>query len=236
LLTVLPNEIGFLSALQILHIFFCNDLERLPSTIGELEQLKKLTLRYNPFLQSIPKEIGMLNNLRRLQIASCNLLTILPDKIGQLSQLQSLTLTDCRGLERLLSTMGELQHLAKLQIDKCCCLRSLPPLILDLTELQSLELTDMPEKQIVQFFVPGCNNLHKLLESVDLDGCNLGKGNSMSKVWSFLLHCPKLESVRLQDNSIASLCATANHQVSIDYCSLSCAVRFQHPTTFQNRH
>jgi hypothetical protein len=101
--------------------------------------------------------------------------------------------------------MGGLQHLSKLKISMFDNLQSLPPSILDLTELQSLELTYMPEKQIAAFFVPGCKNLQKSLKSVDVDGCNLGKGDAMSKVWGFLLHCPKLERVRLQDNSIASL-------------------------------
>jgi hypothetical protein len=63
----------------------------------------------------------------------------------------------------------------------------------------------MPEKQIGECFVPGCNNLQKSLKRVDLVGCNLDKGDGLSKVWSFLLLCPKLEHVRLQDCSITSL-------------------------------
>jgi hypothetical protein len=147
----------------------------------------------------------MLNNLQNLRIGECESLAFLPDEIGQLSCLQDLTLMRCRGLERLPSTMGELQNLSNLTIQGCTNLRSLPPAILDLTELQSLYLASLPETQIADFFVPGCNNLQKSLKSVVLDRCNLGKGDDLSKVWSFLLHCPKLERIRLRGNHIVSL-------------------------------
>jgi hypothetical protein len=101
--------------------------------------------------------------------------------------------------------MGELQHLSELTIAMCNNLRSLPPSILDLTELQSLELGNLPEEQICDFFVPGCNNLHKSLESVVMHSCNLREGDGLSKVWNFLLRCPKLESIDLRQNHIASL-------------------------------
>jgi Leucine-rich repeat (LRR) protein len=146
----------------------------------------------------------MLNNLRSLKIEICDLLTVLPDEIGQLSRLQTLMLFYLR-LKRLPSTMGELQHLSELFIHNCCRLRSLPPSILDLTELQSLGFRDFPEKQICDFFVPGCNNLQKSLESVVMHNCNLGEGEGLSKVWSFLLHCPKLERIDLAGNHIANL-------------------------------
>jgi hypothetical protein len=35
--------------------------------------------------------------------------------------------------------------------------------------------------------------------------CNLGKEDGLSKMWSFLLQCPKLERVTLEGNRIASL-------------------------------
>jgi hypothetical protein len=100
--------------------------------------------------------------------------------------------------------MGELQHLSKLKICSCFNLQSLLPSIF-LTELQILELTSLPEKQICEFFVPGCNNLHKSLECVVMHNCNLGEGDGLSKVWSFLLHCPKLDRIDLAHNRIASL-------------------------------
>jgi Leucine-rich repeat (LRR) protein len=205
-LTLLPNEIGFLPELQELNISNCCRLERLPPTIGALQRLGSLKLAAMSSLQVIPKEIGMLTNLKELHLKSCPLLAVLPDEIGQLSQLRVLNLWCCGRLERLPPTMGELHNLSSFEMDTCDRLRSLPPEMLMLPNLQTLHLRECPdESRIVDFFMPGFHNLQTSLKRLIVDGVNLGQGDDLSKVWSFILRCPKLASVELNQNDIANL-------------------------------
>lgn len=68
------------------------DLTSLPSEIGILTNLKRLSL-YNSKLTSLPSEIGNLSNLQRLYVFN-NKLSELPIEIGRFNNLQSLNLSD----------------------------------------------------------------------------------------------------------------------------------------------
>jgi hypothetical protein len=85
----LPDSIGNLENLTELDL--CdNQLQSLPDSIGNLENLTELDLRENQ-LQSLPDSIGNLNNLTELYLRD-NQLQSLPDSIGNLNNLQRINL------------------------------------------------------------------------------------------------------------------------------------------------
>jgi internalin A len=80
-------------------------LTQVPPEIGQLSNLQELYLYYNQ-LTTLPPEIGQLNSLRRLYLDN-NQLTSLPSEIGQLSNLCVLSLRD-NNLRHLPTSLGNL--------------------------------------------------------------------------------------------------------------------------------
>jgi len=99
----LPKEIGNLKNLRLLSLGGPNLLTKLPSSIGNLKNLKELYLNYN-YLTKLPSSIGNLTQLREL-VLSDNDLTELPESIGNLRNLERLDLIrnpDLRTIPRTL--------------------------------------------------------------------------------------------------------------------------------------
>ena len=69
-----------------------NQLTSIPSSIGDLNNLKYLNLYYND-LSSIPESIGELNSLVKLEL-NVNNLTTIPESIGNLTALEYLWLNN----------------------------------------------------------------------------------------------------------------------------------------------
>ena len=85
----LPESIRNLkSTLQILHIDNNYELSAIPSSIGELSNLRWLNLGYNN-LTTLPAEIGKLRNLERLYVNN-NHITELPLEVWALKKLEEL--------------------------------------------------------------------------------------------------------------------------------------------------
>ncbi|MBQ9683370.1 MAG: WG repeat-containing protein [Neisseriaceae bacterium] len=137
----LPESIGQLQNLQTLSLFYCNNLTTLPESIGQLQNLQKLSLSYYDNLTTLPESIGQLQNLQKLYLI-CKNLTTLPESIGQLQNLQELYLTGCKNLTTLPESIGQLQNLQKLYLADCKNLTTLPESIGQLQNLQKLNLAD----------------------------------------------------------------------------------------------
>jgi len=89
LLKISP-DIQNLTKLERLEITKSN-LTTLPKEIGELQNLRVLTIGWGGQLKSVPQEIGNLENLEVLDLWRNNL-TILPKTIGNLKNLKQLRL------------------------------------------------------------------------------------------------------------------------------------------------
>ena len=86
-MSVLPDSIGGLKALETLDLTECENLITLPESIGGLTALEKLFLPHCVALTALPDTIGELNSLTNLDLSACNKLVALPDSIGGLKAL-----------------------------------------------------------------------------------------------------------------------------------------------------
>ncbi|MFX0171503.1 MAG: leucine-rich repeat domain-containing protein [Candidatus Hodarchaeota archaeon] len=109
----------------------------LSSTIGNLSELKSLTLR-KINSKELPKEIGQLTNLKMLYISDCKIESI-PKEIGLLTNLKKLIISDCE-LKSIPEELGNLSNLEFLMIYKTE-IDSLPISIGNLKQIQHLNLT-----------------------------------------------------------------------------------------------
>ena len=90
----LPSLSG-LQSLTILHISHC-DLSLIPNDIGYLSSLEFLDLSGNNFV-SLPESLSQLSNLRKLYLEGCKRLQLLENV---LSNIDSIIADDCTSLER----------------------------------------------------------------------------------------------------------------------------------------
>ncbi|MFZ2280594.1 MAG: COR domain-containing protein [Prosthecobacter sp.] len=134
-LTMLPPEIGQLTALRYLYLFN-NQLSTLPSEIGQLTALTNLYLSNNQ-LSTLPPEIGKLTTLTSLRLHH-NQLSTLPPEIGKLTTLSDFPLHDNQ-LSILPPEIGQLHGLAALFLQNNL-LCTLPSEIGHLSRLTNLHL------------------------------------------------------------------------------------------------
>ena len=125
LLTTLPPEIGRLTALRLLSLDG-SQLTALPPEIGTLTALTGLSLDDNQ-LAALPPEIGTLTTLQVLSLAG-NQLTALPPEIGTLTALQVLSLKDNQ-LTALPPEIGRLSALTELYLHDNPALGLLPEVL-----------------------------------------------------------------------------------------------------------
>ena len=88
----IPEEIGFLSELQVLQLPFNNIIGQLPSSIGILSKLRELSLFNNNLNQPLPDTLVNLKNLEQLSLSNNSITGTLPKRIGQMSSLKMLLL------------------------------------------------------------------------------------------------------------------------------------------------
>ena len=89
----IPSEIGLLTNLTYLNLFYNEVSGPIPPEIGNLVNLTYLNLGYNELSGSIPSEIGNLLNLNYLILGNNHFSGTIPSEIGNLVNLESLDLT-----------------------------------------------------------------------------------------------------------------------------------------------
>ena len=144
-LTSLPSTIGQLTDLRILDLRN-NSLKRLSEAIGQLSGLEELYL-YENQLTSLPESIGQLQSLAILGLSD-NQLINLPLEIERLKSLKILFLSG-NNLTRFPPSIGKLVNLVRLGLSENS-LTDIPPEIGQLANLQRLDivsnkLTSLPE-------------------------------------------------------------------------------------------
>lgn len=137
---VLSDKLGNLTGLEVLEMNFL-EIVSLPSSIGNLMNLKKLDLAFNSELQDIPVEIGNLTRLEYLSFRQCGRIKFLPSSIGHLRNLREMNLNYTSMSQGLPEEIGNLTNLKVLSL---CCehIESLPTSIGNLMNLEAMDLSD----------------------------------------------------------------------------------------------
>ncbi|XP_056169334.1 disease resistance protein RUN1-like [Syzygium oleosum] len=132
-LAEIDPSIGELQRLNYLKIKWCPHLKELPKEIGCLTALKELILIQGHNVRYLPDSIGNIRGLSRLVIEDTGLIE-LPETIKGLVDLKHLCLVNCTYLNSLSDALGELKSLTELDLSGTT-LGNLPCLIWNLEDL-----------------------------------------------------------------------------------------------------
>eukprot|EP00271_Cylindrocystis_brebissonii_P014286 TRINITY_DN35598_c0_g1_i1.p1 TRINITY_DN35598_c0_g1~~TRINITY_DN35598_c0_g1_i1.p1 ORF type:complete len:457 (-),score=16.57 TRINITY_DN35598_c0_g1_i1:305-1675(-) len=135
---------GQLETLRQLHIF-SKGLRSLPSSLGSLSLLERLSLRCeNLGFDGLHRLFGLVNaRLTTMKLTNCRHLSSLPDSIGKLQSLEHFTLLDCEHITGLPESFGSLIALKRLRIEGCQEFRALPSSFGTLSSLRELTLVSL---------------------------------------------------------------------------------------------
>ncbi|XP_056165228.1 disease resistance protein RUN1-like [Syzygium oleosum] len=140
-ITEIPTSIGSLRKLKKLSAFCCKSLREIPSSIGNLHNLQHLNLFGCESLKELPEEVGELKDLEELVLAKSGI-TEIPTSIGSLTNLKELSFRCCRSLREIPSSIGDLQNLQLLDLYGCESLKGLPEEVGELKDLEELVLDE----------------------------------------------------------------------------------------------
>ncbi|WVZ24708.1 hypothetical protein V8G54_003252, partial [Vigna mungo] len=113
-------------------------IKELPSSFGNLVNLRSLLLNKCTDLESLPNSIVNLKCLRKLDCSGCAKLTEIPTHIGRLSSLMEMSLRKS-GIVNLPESMAHLSSLKSLDLSDCKKLECIPPIPPFLKQLVALD-------------------------------------------------------------------------------------------------
>ncbi|CAM6085893.1 unnamed protein product [Calypogeia fissa] len=165
--------LGELRNLRILSLCDIQGPTHLPESFGNLPQLKRLTLQCLE-LTTLPDSFGNLKALEHLALESVDILN-LPESFGELSSLATLVFNGCEKLASLPESFGRLSSLTGLRICDCSVLNCEQATQFDLHENLS-SLTYLSLKRCTSLErLPVSFGLLLSLEALNLEGCVLLK-------------------------------------------------------------
>jgi Leucine-rich repeat (LRR) protein len=179
----IPKNILAQKQLSLLNIngtkYTQNQLKKIPFEIGEMNNLKTLSLAYCN-IDSIPTEIEKLNHLTSLDLNS-NKLSVFPMEISKLTSLTDLDLSD-NSLQNIPIEIGKLTNLTELYLSNNQ-LTFLPPEFGNLSKLTTLFLCDNRLETLP-------NEIKQLtnLKYLDLVGNNFSEAEKQ-KIETWLPNC-----------------------------------------------
>jgi Leucine-rich repeat (LRR) protein len=163
----LPNELWQFTALETLTIRGFKNVTSIED-IGQLKALKSLTLDTMPLLKALPASLGQLDKLEALTLKYLISIAVFPEEIGQLKALKSLTLEGMYSISKLPASLGQLDKLETLTLAQLPFLKTLCEEIVQLTALKSLELNYLGKLQALPASIGQLDNLEALtLESLN---------------------------------------------------------------------
>ena len=155
----LPPELGLLTELEVLLLYYNGISGTLPRELGDLENLVTLSLWGNGLIGVIPPALGDLTNLRTLELQVNNLTGSIPAELGALTNLRHLNLAynDLEGpIQPELRTLTKLEGLS-LQSNNLTDV--IPPWLSQHSELRELDLRD---NELIGSIPPELGNLREL--------------------------------------------------------------------------
>ncbi|CAI5954035.1 unnamed protein product [Closterium sp. NIES-65] len=138
---VLPDSFCGLPALEHVSLRGCV-FSHLPSNLGQLRNLKNLTLKLLMQLVELPTSICLLSALTSLTLVHCRVLAKLPENFHQLANLRTIHLEALIALSALPESFGQLPALRDLTIEGNGRLKHLPPSLSASRTLERLSLNE----------------------------------------------------------------------------------------------
>lgn len=145
LLEALPESIGNLKRLRVLHVHAGDALQALPESIGQLENLLELSI-HRANMETLPDTIDGLQRLTQMRVQNSGLRTI-PASIGRLRNLRNMRLSH-NTLRSLPAALGDLEQLRYLCVDNNT-LTELPSSLAGLKDLAYVTLEDNAELELI---------------------------------------------------------------------------------------
>jgi Leucine-rich repeat (LRR) protein len=145
------------SALQVLDIGFHGLVDHLPPSLGNLQQLQRLTVDCAS-LNDLPDSISRLTTLTWLTISHCLGLQQLPEGLGNLQQLRVLVIDTVPHVDALPASIGLIESLEELHLlndSEFDGLPKLPQQMEGLTNLTKLHIGTVPGIQHELPNIPG---------------------------------------------------------------------------------
>ncbi len=167
----------------------------IPSSIGYLTHLRRLSLAQNRLVGSIPSALGYLTHLERLWLHSNYLVGSIPPELGNLASLKDLSLNWNNGLAGSIPPeLSNLRALESLSLLGCGMAGSIPPEFGNLTNLRSLTLFG---RRLSGSIPPELGNL------VNLRYLKLSASNLSGSIPPELGNLRDLEELELQENLLS---------------------------------
>ena len=107
-------------------------------TVNSSGRVERLNLDYNGLLGELPSALGDLDELRSLSLDG-NMIGGFPADLGRLTKLDSLSLSRS-GIKRIPKVVGDLQSLRYLSLDNCLLVGEIPSFLGNLGNLEELNL------------------------------------------------------------------------------------------------
>jgi Leucine-rich repeat (LRR) protein len=166
----------------------------IPSNIGNLVNVKEISLQHNSFQGSLPQQIGELKSITKLDLSYNDISGVLPSSIGKLKNIKELYLQH-NGIEgEIPESISNLTKLELLNIAANKLSGKIPALLGGLNELRVVNLFD----NMLEGSVPKQIGMLELLEEIDLRDNELN-GTLPVEIGNL----ENLKHIYLQDNKIS---------------------------------
>ena len=150
----------------------------LPCSIGNMTNIKNLSLSCCSSLAELPSSIGNMTNIKNLCLINCSSFVELTSSIGNMTNLVSLQLLYCSSFIKLPSSIGNLHNLKSLLLNGCSKLKALPVNI----SMKSLDELDLEDCSSLKSFPEISTNIRVL----NLNGTAVGEIPTSIRSWSRL--------------------------------------------------
>ena len=136
----IPVELGEMAELRLLSVGFNALTGSIPVELGQLFNLHFLRLDHNELTGSIPPVLGKLTGLRTLDLVNNALTGRIPPELGHLANLRALSIARNQLTGSIPSELGALANLTELSAGANQLTGSIPPELGSLSKLSILEL------------------------------------------------------------------------------------------------